>query len=365
MGIAQMKVLIVTAIFPTASNPAFGSYVHTQFESLRRAGIEVEILVLKHRYRKLIYPIAIRQLRQRLASGSFDLVHAHYGLVGMVARTQWKLPVVVTYHGSDILGWINDSGRRAPLGVIIAAAGRMLARHVDAANVQSDEMAGKLQRPNVFVIPHEVDLEVFQPTEKEQARAALGLESNKKYLLFAANPQVAVKRFPLAKAVAEFLASRDPSVELRVVSREPQQRLALYMSACDALVFPSYQEGSPNIVKQAMACNLPIVSTDVGDVRQIIAATKHCYVCQPTVAEFTARLSELLTHRQRTDGRQQIQHLESSAVARRVIGVYEEVLRRRKGRAVATKSPLADLLQAMYRSGANEAGGVVEEKNES
>src|ERR1700730_14382930 len=187
-----MKVLILTAIYPTAENPAFGSYVRTQAESLEHAGVNIEMMVLRDRHRKLIYPKAILRLHQRLASGSVDLVHAHYGLVGMVARTQWRVPVVVTYHGSDILGWINRRGERAFLGTLIAAAGRMLARCVDAAIVQSDEMAGTLQNSNVYVIPHEVDLEIFQPTERDLARRVLGLDADKRYLLFAANPKVGV-----------------------------------------------------------------------------------------------------------------------------------------------------------------------------
>src|ERR1700731_2189580 len=165
-----MKVLIVTAIYPTADNPAFGSYVRTQAESLKAAGVDVEMLVLKDRYRKLIYPKAILQLRRRLANSSVDLVHAHYGFVGMVARTQWKVPVVVTYHGSDILGWINSRGERERLGALIAGAGRMLARWVDAAIVQRDEMAGTIHKANAHVIPHEVDFTIFQATERDRAR---------------------------------------------------------------------------------------------------------------------------------------------------------------------------------------------------
>jgi len=360
-----MKVLIVTAIYPTADNPAFGSYVRTQADSLKKAGIDVETLVLRDRYRKLIYPKAILRLRQCLAKGSFDLVHAHYGFVGMVARTQFKVPVVVTYHGSDILGWINSRGERERLGTLIAGAGRMLARYVDAAIVQSDEMANRLHKSNVRVIPHEVDFEVFHPTERQRARRVLGLDANKKYLLFAASPRVGVKRFPLAKAVGDHLAAQDPSVELLVICKETQERLALYMSACDALIFPSYQEGSPNIVKQAMACNLPIVSTDVGDVRQLISSTKDCYVCNPSVPEFTARIREILVNRKRTDGRERVRHLESSAVAQKVIEVYEEVLRRREGRAMLKRSHLADLLNVVPSGDPNERREAVGVENES
>jgi teichuronic acid biosynthesis glycosyltransferase TuaC len=327
-----VRVLIMTAMYPTAENPAFGSFVRTQAESLKRAGLGVEVLVLKGSNRKLIYPKGVLQLRNLLHWGSFDLVHAHYGFVGMVARTQWKVPVVVTYHGDDLLGTVMEDGKKARWSSLVVAAGKKLAQHVDAAIVQTPEMASKLRKSNVFVISHEVDFAVFYPTERLQARAMLGLKADRKYLLFAANPQVPVKRFPLAKAVADWLGRRDPSIELLVISRETQERLALYMSACDALVFPSYQEGSPNVVKQALACNLPIVATDVGDVRQVIGKTRGCYVCTPSVTEFAARLNEILSRPLRTDGRENIRHLDSSSVSEKIIEVYERVLRKRQRR---------------------------------
>ncbi|HEY3108102.1 MAG TPA: glycosyltransferase [Chloroflexota bacterium] len=322
-----MNVLVATAMYPTAENPAFGSFVRTQVEALKQAGVDVDVMVLQGRRRKLIYPSGVVQLRARLARRPVSLVHAHYGYVGMVARTQWKVPVVVTYHGDDLLGTIGANGKTRALSRWTAAASRLLARTVDAVIVQSEEMASKLDCPNVYVIPHEVDLQTFRPTEREHARAVLGLDAGKKYLLFAANPQIAVKRFPLARAAAERLAAQDPAVELLVVYKETQERLALYMSACDALVFPSYQEGSPNIVKQAMACNLPIVSTDVGDVRKIVADTDGCYVCPPDVAAFAERLGEILRRRERTRGRARVGHLDCPNTAGQIIRVYEDTLR--------------------------------------
>jgi len=324
-----MKVLILTAMYPTPENPAFGSFVRSQAESLERAGLAVDVLVLQGRFRKLIYPRGVLQLRQRLNAGAFDLVHAHYSYVGMVARTQWNVPVVVTYHGDDLLGTVNERGEKTRMSRLIVAAGKKLAQCVDACIVQTQEMFSKLEKSTAFVIPHEVNFDIFKPTNRDEARTILGLERNKKYLLFAANPDVPVKHFPLAQAVAERLARRDPVVELLVVYKEPQERLALYMSACDALLFPSYQEGSPNIVKQAMACNLPIVATDVGDVRQVIGNCQGCYVCEPSTTEFAARVSHILLNRDRTRGREQIGHLDQSTVSQKVIAVYEHVMRNR------------------------------------
>jgi glycosyltransferase involved in cell wall biosynthesis len=322
----------MSSIYPTPEKPASGTFVRTQVESLKQAGIDVELLLLNGRLRKWNYPKAAFQLRRRLAKGSIDLIHAHIGYVGMVARTQWSVPVVVTYHGSDLMGLISEGGKRALLSPLVVGAGKLLGRCADAAIVQSARMAGILRnKPNVYIIPCEIDFEVFRLTERKQARTALGLDADKKYLLFAANPQIAVKRFPLARAVAEELKKQDPSIELLVVSNEPQDRLALFMNACDALVFTSYQEGSPNIIKQAMACNLPIVATDVGDVREVVGSTSGCYVCRADVGEFVQRLEVILVHRERTQGRAQVQHLAGPAVARRIIEVYEQVLKKREG----------------------------------
>jgi glycosyltransferase involved in cell wall biosynthesis len=269
------------------------------------------------------------QLRQRLTNHPVDLVHAHYSYTGMVARTQWQVPVVVTYHGDDLLGTVNVQGRKTQLSRLVVTAGRVLGRLADAVIVQSKEMARQLKREDdVYIIPHEVDFETFRPVEREHARAILGLEPWKKYLLFAANPAIPVKRFPFAKAAAQRLSQCDPAVELIVVYTETQDRLALYMNACDALVFPSFQEGSPNIVKQAMACNLPIVATDVGDVREVIGKTEGCFICNPEVTEFAEKLREILRHRARTQGREHIHHLDRCAVARRVIQVYENTLKK-------------------------------------
>lgn len=323
-----MKVLIVTAIYPTPENPAFGSFVKAQVEVLRQAGVEVELLVLAGRFRKLIYPKGVLQLRRRLADRSIDLVHAHYGFVGMVARMQHKVPVVVTYHGSDLQGAVNNRGERTFLSRFYTRASKALASRVDAAIVQNRQMAELIPDANVHIISHEIDFEIFRPTPREEARRLLGLDSNKKYLLFAAKPSNKVKNYPLAQAVAEQLRSDDSQIEMLVVYRETQPRLALYMSACDALVFPSHSEGSPNVVKQAMACNLPIVATNVGDIHELITGTPGCYVCEPSVEDFVGRLRQILRTCDRTRGRDDVQHFDGPIVAQRIIDLYQSVLSR-------------------------------------
>lgn len=324
-----MKVLIATAMYPTAANPAFGSFVRTQAEALRKAGIDVDVLVLEGQPRKLIYPRGIFQLRTRLKNSPVNIIHAHYSYAGMVARAQLRVPLIVTYHGSDLLGTINKRGQQTVFSRATVLAGQVLSCFADAVIVQSKEMARRLKRKDVYLIPQEVDCETFKPQCRDEARTVLNLDADKKYVLFAADPNNPVKHYALARATAENLRLEDPSIELLVVFRETQPRLALHMNACDALIFTSYQEGSPVIVKQAMACNLPIVATDVGDVRERIGGTDGCQICEATVSAFAASLRQVLRCRSRTRGRERVLPLASEATAKKVICVYEQTLSNR------------------------------------
>jgi glycosyltransferase involved in cell wall biosynthesis len=324
-----VKVLVATAIYPTPGRPAFGTFVRTQVESLRRIGVDAEPFVLNGPNRKTMYLRGISALRRRLQLGDVDIVHAHYSYVGVVARAQRAVPVVLTFHGDDLLGTIGASGRQTMFSRGVVLGGKALARSIDAIVVQNQKMAALLRRhPRVHVIPHEVDLDLFRPTGRDEARRLLGLDLDRRYVLFASSPDIAVKRFPLAAEAVEILRGRDPSIELLVVFKETQERLSLYMNASDALVFPSYQEGSPNIVKQAMACNLPIVATDVGDVTEVIADTEGCFVVDPDAHAFADRLQAVLRSRMRTHGRERVCHLDGPLVAGRIRDLYSDVIGR-------------------------------------
>jgi teichuronic acid biosynthesis glycosyltransferase TuaC len=322
-----MRILVLTAMYPTPARPEFGSFVRTQVRSLESAGADVEVMVIDGANRKLMYPRAVPRLRARLAQRRADVVHAHYSYAGVVAMAQRSAPVVLTFHGDDLLGTRDARGRTEPWSRAVAAGGQMLGERVDGVIVQTEQMARRLRRPDVHVLPHEVDLETFRPTPREEARRELGLRKDGRYVLFAASPTIPVKNFSMARDAVSELRQDDPRVELVVCVHEPQPRLALYMSACDVLAFPSWQEGSPNVVKQAMACNLPIVATDVGDVRAVIGGTTGCHVVGFDTAQFASRLGDELLRRRRTEGRGAVRHLSGERVARRLLEVYDGVAR--------------------------------------
>jgi glycosyltransferase involved in cell wall biosynthesis len=321
-----MKVLIVTAMWPAEDNPARGAFVRTQAESLEKAGVQTRVMVLSGRNRKLSYIRGMFRVRTLVRMDDIDLIHAHYSYAGLVARTQWKVPVVVTFHGDDVLGTVGSNGRLRWTSSVNLALSRLLARAVDAVIVVNLQMARRLGRVPSNLIPCESDLSLFHPEDKCAARQKLGLKVDRKYLLFAADPAIPVKRFSLASAVAATLAAEDPQVELLVVCRETQERLATYMNACDVLLFTSFQEGSPTIVKQAMSCNMPIVSTDVGDVRELIGGTDGCRICEPTVDAFVAALRPLLQTGSRTNGRAAMAHLDGPIIAQKLVSLYTALL---------------------------------------
>lgn len=322
-----MRVLVLSAMYPTPERPEFGSFVRTQVQSLRAAGADVDVLVIDGPNRKLMYPRAVPQLRERLARRPADVVHAHYSYAGIVAVAQRSAPVVLTFHGDDLLGTCDADGRTELWSRPVAAAGRALGERVDGVIVQTEQMARRFRRRDVHVLPHEVDLDLFSPTPREAARRELGLRAEGRYVLFAASPSVAVKNFGMARDAVAELRRADPQVELIVCAHEPQPRLALFMSACDVLAFPSWQEGSPNVIKQAMACNLPIVATDVGDVRSVIGGTDGCHVVGFAGDGFTTHLREELSLRRRTNGREAVGHFGGERVARQLLEVYDDVAR--------------------------------------
>jgi teichuronic acid biosynthesis glycosyltransferase TuaC len=325
------RVLMVTGIYPTESRPDKGTFIKSQVDSLIAAGIEVEIIHPKPGPVAFRYATAITQVFLKTLKGHFDIVHGHYGQWCFTARMQWTTPVVASFLGSDLLGVVTVDGGNSTFGTLVARISRWLCHRVDAVIVKSEGMKkAALGAKNIFIIPNGVDFELFRPIPRAEARAALGWDQDRYYVLFGSDPQRTVKNFPLAQAAIEQLHRRGVSAELVVANGLPQAQIVLYMNASNALILTSFTEGSPNIVKETMACNIPVVSVDVGDVAQVIGRTEGCAVCSHDPEALAAALEQTFRHTKPTTGRSHIQHLDSSIVAGQVIAVYEKILTRKE-----------------------------------
>lgn len=314
-----MRVLVVTNMYPTPDKPAFGTFVRDQVESLRALGVDVDVFFMDGKASRLNYLRAFWGLRRWLGTHApYDLIHAHYVFSGLVALSQRRLPVVLTHHGIEVvLGW---------QGYLC----RWVTPRADAVIVTSGVVKRALADDRAVVIPCGVDFGLFAPMPKEEARARLGLPRDAKLVLFAGEPRPE-KRLDIIQAAVQRLSVEDASVRLVVASDRPHQEVPLYMNACDALALASEFEGSPMVIKEAMACNLPIVSVNVGDVDEIIGDTEGCYLCARTPEDMADKLRLALAWDRRTDGRQRVMHLSLDATARQILAVYEGALRARKG----------------------------------
>jgi glycosyltransferase involved in cell wall biosynthesis len=301
-------------MYPDLQNPDFGTFVREQVEGLRARDIKVDVLVVGGKRRKLSYIDGARRFRRALREQRYDLVHAHYVFSGVIARLQRRFPLLVSFHGAaEMVGWV---------GLLC----RVLAPLADAVTVTSQEHRLQLGRNDAHVVPCGADLDLFVPMPQAEARWQLGLPLDRKLVLFVGliRPE---KRLDVIEGAVSVLRREDESVELVVATGERHERIPLYMNACDVLALASDFEGSPVVVKEAMACNLPVVSVDVGDVAKVIGNTEGCYICQREPADMARKLRMALDRGQRTDGRRVIERLGLDATIESVLQVYEELWR--------------------------------------
>ena len=321
-----MRVLMISSEWPTVELPQRGSFIVQQAAYLRKAGVEVDVFPLRAEGHPLNYVKAWRALRTTHHLEDFDLIHAQFGQSGLMA---WRagLPLVVTFRGSDVLGVVGRQGRYTARGRVLKRISRTVARWAAAVIIVAEHLAAALPRGlRPHVIPSGLDLDLFRPMPRADARKQLGLPLDKPLVLFGANPAIAGKRYPLAQQAVQTI--REPEgVEIVALTGIPREQVPVYMNACDLLLMTSKHEGSPNVVKEALACNVPVVSVDVGDVRQRIGAVEGCILCPDETPEtIGAAVATVLCRKPRINGREAVQGLDERLLTQKVIDVYRAVL---------------------------------------
>lgn len=306
-----MKVLIVASF----NKGCFAPFILEQAKALESQSCAVEFFGLQGKG-LAGYLSNLPALKRKIKAFAPDVIHAHYGLSGLLANLQRRVPVVTTYHGSDI----NDK-KVLPFSKM---AMRLSAWNVFVSQKTMD--IAQLRR-NYSLLPCGVDLSDKQLTEKTEARRKMGLASEKRYILFAGAFDNTVKNAPLAKQAVEAL--QDDNAELLELKGYSRDEVTLLMCAADAFLMTSYSEGSPQVVKEAMACSCPIVSVDVGDVRERVEGLAGCYVAETRdPKELAQLLQKALAFEGKTKGRERIvaDGLENGQVAKRLVGIYEKVI---------------------------------------
>ncbi|HBE72107.1 MAG TPA: hypothetical protein DDW52_28555 [Planctomycetaceae bacterium] len=332
-----MKVLMLCPALPRSDSPGGMAPTVRQFESLRCAGIDVEIVDL-HGPSIIKYATVLPKIRRALAG--VDIVHAHYGFCGWLGRLTTIRPSVISFMGSDINGDNNAQGSPRLATRIEAYSNRLaLSRLVSHVIVKSAAMAELLPRSvresKTSVIANGVDTDLFAPSSKNQSRAKLGWSEDETVVLFPSDPERTNKGFELADSAVKIAGQRlGKSIKLFPMWGIQPEEIPIYMNAADAMTLASHAEGSPNVVKEALACELPTVATAVGDVPKLFQSLDDFQVVQTREpAEMGQALADLLSTPRQVSargGRDRLFELELSLgdVAGRIIQIYEQLLSR-------------------------------------
>jgi glycosyltransferase involved in cell wall biosynthesis len=309
-----MKVLIICSYRKYATDTNYiAPFIYEQCQSLEQSGCEIHYFLLKGGGLKS-YCKAIFKIKEKINILRPQVVHAHFGLCGLVANMQRKVPVVTTYHGSDI-------NRRK---------GRMLSKlaiHLSKHNIFVSQKLIDIAKPlkNFSLIPCGVDLNIFYPQDKQVCRRKLGWNENGIYILFSKAFYVKVKNYPLAKAAVEQIENAE-LIELKGFTRE---EVNLLFNACDVALLTSFTEGSPQFVKEAMAANCPVVSTDVGDVKNVINGIENNFICTYEVDDVVDKIKKCLSVKKRNNNSRKIimESYSLETIAVKIKNIYEKSAR--------------------------------------
>lgn len=307
-----MRVLIICS----GNSGRISPFISEQAEAIASLGNEMAIHSIKGKG-VLGYLRNVPAIKRMIKQFSPDLIHAHYGLSGLAASMQSIVPVVITYHGSDAHVWY------------VRALSRVASRLADHNIFVAGEIGARIRVDRkASVIPCGVSLEQFFPMDMKEARNQLHLEPNGVYFLFSSAFDNKVKNYKLANSAIERLGIAAEFLELKNRSR---REVNLLLNACDVFILTSYSEGSPQVIKEAMACNRPIVSTGVGDVKWLLGDADGCFLTSFHPLDVADKMRQALEFSRTVGGsrgRERIAqlHIDSEAIAERIIRVYATVI---------------------------------------
>lgn len=319
----------IRVLFVVPASPLKASMVFARREiaSLQRCGVVCETFLLTTRSSLWILLRQWRELRKAIRFFRPHVIHAQYGTVTAFLSCLSSVPAVfVTYYGSDLnpspsVPWLRSLG------------GRLLSQLASLAAAQiicvSEQLRTRLwwRKNRAIVIPTGVDTEVFYPRSRDEARAELGWGNAEPVVLFNAGGDPRIKRLDLAQAAVSAVGRICGEVRFVVLNGDvAPEYIPAMMNAADCLLLTSDWEGSPNVVKEAMACNLPVVAVDAGDVRQRLEGVWPSRIVERNANALGEALAGILMLHQRSNGSTKVRDLSSAVIAQRIISLYRAAI---------------------------------------
>lgn len=325
-GKKSIKVLYV---LPKADRPNSLVFVKRQLAALGKKGVEVHTAMLPTGTSPRRIAGNLKDLCIQIRALKPDIVHAQYGsATAMVAAlAAGSIPLVVTYRGSDL-----NPGRRIHKwkNFIARILSQLAALKASGIIAVSRELADRLwwKRRSAVIIPSGIDTDLFYPRPRDQSRRALGWGADERIVIFNEGGRSDSKRTDLASAGVEVARGKVGDIRFVILdgSLEPDM-VPVALSAADCLVFTSDREGSPNMIKEAMACDLPIVSVDVGDVVERLAEVEPSRIVTRDPEKIGGAIAEILLNAGRSNGFEIVRRdLSQEVTAGKIVEVYNTVL---------------------------------------
>ena len=324
-----MRVLWTHNFDPDIQNS--GVFVHTTGRGIRARGVDLRLEYVGN-LRSVPQVFRARKRIPKMAP-EFDIVHAQYGSACAVVTAAVKdVPKVLTVRGSD---WQIHRSSLSFLSVHTRLASLLTRASIgsyDCVTSVSNRISAELTAfaPDVRheMLPSPIDLSRFIPWNKREARARLGFpDTDEKWVLFnSGNLRNPIKRFDLAKRAFDIAQGRHGRLRLRVATGLPHEEMPLFVAACDLIMCTSENEGWPNSIKEALACNVPFVTTDVGDLQDIASIEPSCRVCPADAEVLADNICDVLANHESPDLRTYVRDMSLDAVSDRLISIYESVL---------------------------------------
>lgn len=302
-----------------------GIFVDRQIASVSQAGVKVSTFDIGTSHSPIRLFCKWLELRRRVKQVDPDLVHGQYGTVVGIMSVFAGRPSIISFCGNDLQSGASVSLLRELCGFTLSNLAALCANGLIC---KSEQLRHALwwRKAQAVVIPSGVDLNLFMPGPQDEAREELGWNLESPIAIVNVGGDAKVKGIDFARAAMKFVHARLPNAELQVLASVEPMRMPLYYRAADVLLCTSLSEGSPNVVKEALACNLPVVSTPVGDVPERLVGVHPSSVVSRDPRVFGEAIVNILLTRQRSNGRERIVHLGLDQIAGRLLDTYRSVL---------------------------------------
>jgi len=313
-----MKVLFVSS---GNSVKGISPIVSRQGESLKNRSVEIHFFTIIGKGFKG-YLANLKKLKAIIKEFNPDIIHAHYSMSAYLATLAYAKPLVVSLMGSDVKSSVFSK-------FLIKLFNRLFWAHLI---VKSEDMRQHLDISGVSVIPNGVDTNVFYSMDKASCQEQLKWDLGAIHILFAAKPTRPVKNVALAQQAYKLLNNKNAT--LHVLNDVSPELIPIWMNAADIVMLTSLWEGSPNVIKEAMACNRPIVATNVGDIKWLFGNEPGHFLADFESKDVAEKLKLAIEYRENngaTKGRERIIELglDSETIAQKIIEVYNSVLQKK------------------------------------